>query len=127
MIPSQFFHRRDNRPALRRQTNRRRLLVESLEGRQLLSTFTVTNVNDSGSGSLRKAIISSNSTSGSTVNTIKFNIGTGGSETISLKSALPAIMHPVVIDGTTQPGTGTTPAIVLNGSSAGNNADRSDA
>jgi len=119
MIPSEFFRRHDSRPARRRQANRRRLLLESLEGRQLLSTFTVTNVNDSGSGSLRQAILSSNATSGSAVNDISFNIGTGGSETITLKSALPAILHPADIDGTTQPGTGTTPAIVLSGTSAG--------
>ena len=45
------------------------------------------------------------------MNTINFKIGSGGTETISLKSALPAISHPVVIDGTTQPGTGTRPGL----------------
>ena len=123
MIPSQFLCRQNNRLASRRQVNRRRLLLEPLEGRQLLSTFTVTNDNDSGSGSFRQAIISSDSTPGSTANSIKFDIGTGGGQTISLKSAFPAITVPVIIDGTTQPGTGTTPGIVLNGSNAGGNTD----
>jgi titin len=122
MIPSKLFDRQDNRSVRRRQANRRRLFVESLEGRQLLSTIWVKSAEDSGTGTLRQAILSSNMTSGSAVNTISFDIGSGGLATISLKSALPAITHPVIIDGTTQPGTGTTPDIVLNGSGAGSSA-----
>ncbi len=121
MILSRFFRHQDIRLAVRRHDKSRRFLLEPLEGRQLLSTFTVTNVNDTGAGSLRAAITSSNATTGSTVNSIGFDIGSGGSETISLKSGLPAITHPVFIDGTTQPGTGKTPLIVLSGSNAGNN------
>ena len=92
-----------------------------LEGRQLLSTFTVTNVNDSGAGSLCQAIISSNGVSGTSTNTIDFAIGTG-TQTIALKSALPAVVHAVTIDATTQPGTGAAPRIVLSGTNAGNGA-----
>lgn len=103
--------------ALRARRWRPRL--EDLEGRQLLSTFTVTNTNDSGTGSLRQAITASNGVTGSSINAIDFAIGSGGVETIKLKSALPAITHPVVIAGTTQPGSGTAPRIVLNGSDAG--------
>ena len=119
-MPSLWFPRR-RRPApeTRRPPARsRRPLVESLEGRQLLATFTVTNVNDTGAGSLRQAILSSNATGGTTANTIRFAIGTG-LQTISPKSALPTITHAVLIDATTQPGSGNTPRIDLDGTNAG--------
>ncbi len=38
--------------------------IETLEDRCLLSTFTVTNLNDSGAGSLRQAVINSNNAGG---------------------------------------------------------------
>src|SRR6476659_6891141 len=38
----------------------RRLLLESLESRDLLATFTVTSVADSGPGTLRQAILDAN-------------------------------------------------------------------
>ena len=59
--------------------------IETLEGRQLLSTFAVTNTLDSGSGSLRQAIINSNATKGP--NSISFNISGTGVHTINLLSA----------------------------------------
>ncbi len=114
-----FSGRQINRITRRRQNRRRQVVLEDLEGRQLLSTFTVTSTNDSGIGSLRQAIISSNATTGSAVNAIDFKIGSGGTHTISLQSALPAVCHPAVIDGNTLPGTGAAPRIVLNGNSAG--------
>ncbi len=117
-----FSGRPINRMTRRRQNRRGQPLLEDLEGRQLLSTFTVTNTNDSGTGSLRQAIVSSNATTGSTVNAIDFKIGSGGTRTISLESALPIISQRVVIDGTTQPGTGSAPRIVLNGTCAGAHA-----
>jgi titin len=119
MAPPRFSRRIDRST---RRLQARRPLVEALEGRQLLSTFTVTNVNDSGTGSLRQAILSSNAASGTATNTVTFNIGSGGTQTIALKSALPAVTHPVVIDGTTQPGTSTTLRVVLVGSGAGSTA-----
>jgi hypothetical protein len=109
--------RQGNR-SIRRLHARRRPLVEGLEGRQLLSTFQVINLNDSGAGSLRQAILSSDATTGTTTNTIAFDIGKSGTQTITLLSALPQITHPVVIDGTTEPGYGTSPLVVLNGSKA---------
>ncbi len=114
-----FSGRPINQMTRRRQNRGAKPFLEDLEGRQLLSTFTVTNTSDSGSGSLRQAIISSNASTGSAVNAIDFKIGSGGTETIALKSALPTISHQVMIDGTTQPGTGSVPRIVLSGSSAG--------
>jgi hypothetical protein len=56
------------------------LLLETLEDRQLLSTFTVTNTYDAGSGSLRQEILDSNSHSGA--NVIHFNIKPSGPQTI---------------------------------------------
>jgi hypothetical protein len=91
--------------------------VEALEGRLLPSIFTVTNTNDSGAGSLRQAILDANAHQGT--NTIAFNIGGGGVQTIQPVSALPTITNPVLIDGTTQPGFAGSPLIVLNGSLAG--------
>ncbi len=96
------------------------LRFESLEGRLLLSTYLVTNTNDSGAGSLRQAILDSNGNPG--MNTIDFSIGSGV-QTISPASALPTITVPVVLDGTSQPGYSGTPLIELNGSQAGSNAD----
>jgi hypothetical protein len=91
--------------------------LEGLERRDLLSTFTVLNINDSGPGSLRQAILDSNATP-TQLNTIDFSIDSGV-ETISLRSALPTITAAMVLDGTTQPGFAGTPLIVLDGGSAG--------
>jgi len=74
------------------------------------ATFTVTNVNDAGAGSLRQAILDAN-TAGAGPHTIAFNIsgtaltGSFGSKRalIALTSSLPAItVAGVTIDGTTQ-------------------------
>jgi hypothetical protein len=80
------------------------------------STFTVTNTNNSGAGSLRQAIIDSNNNPGA--DTITFAIGSG-LQTISPSADLPGIIGPVTIDGTTQPGFGGTPIIEINGSGTG--------
>jgi hypothetical protein len=76
------------------------------------ATFMVTNTNDSGAGSLRQAILDSNSTVGT--DTISFAIGSGP-QRIAPLSSLPTITDPVVIDGTTQPGYAGTPIIEING------------
>jgi hypothetical protein len=76
------------------------------------TNFTVTNTNDSGPGSLREAILDANASPGP--DTIDFSIGSGV-QTIAPMSALPTVTDPVVIDGTTQPGSGGKPAIVLSG------------
>ena len=88
--------------------------------------FVVTNTNDAGDGSLRKAITDANGMAGA--DTINFNIPGGGVHTISLASALPTISDPVTIDGYTQPGASPNTLaesddanllIELEGSSAG--------
>jgi len=71
--------------------------------------------------SLREAILAANNTPETTL--IQFDIGSGGSQTISVTSALPTITEPVIIDGTSQPGFAGAPLIVLNGSQAGSAAN----
>jgi uncharacterized repeat protein (TIGR01451 family)/CSLREA domain-containing protein len=82
-------------------------------------SFVVTNTNDSGTGSLREAILCSNASEG-VLDTITFNIPTtdagfvdadnddvrdvGDYWSIRPPTALPAIIDPVIIDGYTQPG-----------------------
>jgi large repetitive protein len=83
----------------------------------MLTSFSVVNTNDAGTGSLRQAIISSNVATGP--NSINFNIPGSGVQTINLLSPLPAITQPVAIDGTTQAGYADAPVIVLDGTSAG--------
>jgi titin len=78
----------------------------------------VTNTGDGGPGSLRQAILDSNASAG-VVDTIAFNIGGGGVQTIAPLSALPIITDPVIVDGTTQPGFAGTPIIELDGSAVG--------
>ena len=123
-------HRRRYRPSL-----------DTVEPRVLLSTFTVTNVADFGSGSLRQAIMDSNASGGPS--TIAFDIAGTGPQVISPQSALPRITSPLTIDGYTQPGaspnTSTTgdnavPLIVIDGAGISNisvglqiNADNSTA
>src|SRR5207244_10209859 len=87
--------------------------LEALEDRALFNAYAVTNINDSGTGSLRQAIKDANAHVGA--DTISFNIGGGGSRTISPLSALPSITDPVTLNGTTQPGavTAGTPLIEI--------------
>ena len=80
------------------------------------TTFTVINTNDSGTGSLRQAIIDVNIRHAGTPNTIFFNIPGAGLQVIKLASALPTIYEPVIIDGYTQPGAvANSSALVFNG------------
>lgn len=80
------------------------------------ATFTVTNTNDSGEGSLRQAVLNANSNPG--IDNINFSI-TSGFRSIKPLSALPTITEAVVIDGTTQPGYNQIPIIEIDGSNAG--------
>src|SRR4051812_43367732 len=86
--------------------------LEALEGRQLLATFTVTNVDDSGTGSLRDAIAQANAASG--LDTIAFDVPGAGAHTITPTSPPPDVTDPAIIDASTQPGHAGLPLIELN-------------
>jgi hypothetical protein len=97
------------------------LRCETLEQRELLATFSVTNTNDSGAGSLRQAIIDSDSTSSSksAPNVISFNIPGAGVHTIAPLSPFAWVEEPVVIDGSSQPGFSGQPLVEIDGENAG--------
>jgi S-layer homology domain len=96
------------------------------------ATFTVTNTNDSGAGSLRKAIEDANTAAGA--DTIAFNVSGAGCSgsgvcTITPASVLPTVSGTLLIDGYTQPGSSpntnstgainAVPKIVLSGAVVG--------
>ena len=108
-------HARSGRSARRRV---RCLIAERLEDRTMLSTFTVSNTDDGGPGSLRQAIIAANDLAG--LDRIDFAMPGAGPFTIQPLSGLPSIDDPVTIDGTTQPGYAGKPIIELDGSQSGN-------
>ena len=79
----------------------------------MATTFTVTNTNDSGAGSLRQAILDANTNPGS--DTIAFNIAGSGVHTIQPLSIM-FIEDAVVIDGFTQAGSSPNTLLVGNDS-----------
>lgn len=99
-----------------RARNAVRAVAEAMECRTLLSTYLVTNANDSGPNSLRDALTQSNANPGTPTspNTINFAIGSG-QQIITVASPLPAISAPVIINGATQPGHTNSPLIEING------------
>ena len=83
--------------------------LDLLERRELLATFLVSNLNDSGAGSFRQAIVESNQTAGR--DTIDFGIA----GTISVgKTSLPAIRDAVTIDGTGAPSFAGMPVVTVD-------------
>ena len=78
------------------------------------ATFTVTNANDTGAGSLRQAITDANGAGG----TISFAITGGGARTIAVASSLPTITGTVTVDGTTEAGYVGGPLVTLDGAAA---------
>ena len=106
--------------------------------RSAAATFVVNNTGDAADASagngvcatagavctLRAAIEEANALAGA--DTITFNIGAGGLQTIAPASALPTISTEIDIDGTTQPGFAGTPLIKLLGTSAARQRVRSE-
>ncbi len=80
------------------------------------TVYTVTNTNNSGTGTLRQAITDANAHAGA--DTISFNISGTGAHTITPTSALPTITGAVILDATTDnsfAANGNMPAIILDG------------
>ncbi len=92
------------------------LFLAALSSVATAATFTVTNTNDAGAGSLRQAILDANAAGGA--DTISFTIVGSGVHTIAPASALPSITGPVTIDGYTQSGASAN----SNGPGLGTNA-----
>ncbi len=98
--------RRVSKPRSRRL---QRLVPEVLEDRQLLATFTVTNLLNSGTGSLRWAIVAANAQPGP--NTVDFSVA--GTIPVS-RTPLPALSGRMMIDGTSAPGYAGVPVVTIN-------------
>ncbi len=107
------------------------LALLALATPSLAVTFSVTNVNDSGAGSLRDAILAANGNV--TIDDVAFAIPGSGVHTIVLASPLPPITQPLTIDGYSQPGSSanthptgqgldTALMIEIDGSGAGSGA-----
>ncbi|MDQ5944011.1 MAG: trimeric autotransporter adhesin [Patescibacteria group bacterium] len=80
-------------------------VVFAASGHAAPATFTVTNTNDSGAGSLRQAMMDANSNGNpSDIDSIEFNISGSGVQVITPIVALPAISESLTINGYTQPG-----------------------
>lgn len=111
-------------------------LPEALESRRLFATFTVTSTADTlTAGTLRQAITDANADADAS-SIINFNISGSGLQTINVGSsglgALPALTHPVTINGYSQTGTSANTKadgddaklfIELSGASAGAGAN----
>ena len=80
--------------------------------------FEVSNLNASGNGSLYQAILNANAAAG--LNVIVFSVA--GLIEIATSHILPVITDPILIDGFSAPGFGSSPVIEISGVSAGLNS-----
>jgi hypothetical protein len=122
-VPSRSPEARRRRPSAAGRTLRRSRVaprLEWLEVRTLLSNaptiIPVTSNADTGTGTLRAAIQSLDSSDAS-MTIIQFNLPSN-ELTITPKTTLPAITAPVEIEGQSEPGFVGTPLVVISGSSA---------
>ena len=83
--------------------------VEVLEGRELLATFAVTSLGDTGAGSLRQAIIESNARPGADV----IDFAVAGTIRVG-RISLPAIKDTLTIDGSTAPSFAGSPVVTVD-------------
>ncbi|HVU86203.1 MAG TPA: right-handed parallel beta-helix repeat-containing protein [Pirellulales bacterium] len=103
------FWSRIRKKVARQKPAKRFFAVENLESRFALSTFSVFNLNDSGSGSLRQAILDAEAAGGSEI--INFSV----SGTIELTSgALPTITNAIDIQGNTAPNFSAAPVVEVD-------------
>jgi uncharacterized repeat protein (TIGR01451 family) len=100
-----------------RLNRRRNIALETMERRELLATFVVSNNGDAGDGTLRQAIIDANTTPGQ--HTIQFQLPVG-QFTIAPQTELPKVTSSgLTIDAqTAQPGYAGKPVVVLSGAAA---------
>ena len=83
--------------------------LEALESREVMATFLVTSLLDTGAGTLRQAILAANHAPGP--DTIDFSVA----GTIQVgRTSLPALTSPVLIDGRSAPGFAGTPVVTVN-------------
>lgn len=83
----------------------------------VLPTLTVTNTSDSGAGSLRQALLDTNSAGAP--RQVVFNIPGAGVKVITPATPLPIVTSGIVLDALTQPGaSATAPLIELDGNFA---------
>ena len=103
-----FFRDRSKTRKTQKLRGLRSYSIERLEDRQLLTTFTVTTLDNDGAGSFRQAIVDANTAEGADV------IAFGVVGTITLNSSLPAVTDEVNIDGRTAPGFENVPLVEVD-------------
>jgi hypothetical protein len=87
----------------------RRPALEALEGRELLATFTVTDLGPAGAGTLREAILRANAAPGP--DTVAFAVA--GTVRVGA-DGLPAIRDRLDLDGASAPGYAGTPVVTVD-------------
>ena len=95
------------------------VVLAMLPGAIQAAVLTVTNINDSGLGSLRQAILDANTNAN--LDTIAFNIPGAATYTITPLTSLPVIYKPVFIDGRRQLGFTNAPIVQIDGTKLGTN------